>query len=62
MYTIILINDEQETPEYYYNLENGGYTKEVKYATKIWNRGIANILCDTINLMTKTAHKVIHIN
>lgn len=62
MYTIILINDENETPEYYYNLENGGYTRDIKYATKIWSRELANIIKDTIELMTKTSHKVIHID
>lgn len=46
-------------PILYYNISTGGYTKYSKFATKIQNKGLANIIKDVITLTTKAEHIVV---
>lgn len=44
MYVIIMENFGKEEPNLYYNIEKDTWTPQIEYATKIGNRGYANIL------------------
>ena len=48
MYVIVLENFGETDVNLYYNIANDSWTPQIEYATKIKNRGYANILKDVL--------------
>ena len=48
MYVIVLESFNENNITMYYNISNDSWTPQIEYATKIKNRGYANILRDVL--------------
>ena len=49
MYVIVLESFKESDINLYYNIANDSQTPQIEYATKIKNKGYANILKDVIS-------------